>query len=130
MRLNHVTVTVSDLDRAVYFYELLGLKQIVSDPPHYARFLSPDGDATFSLHALGAGERVPESGTSVHFECDELDAKVAALKREGLAFDMDPTDQPYLWREAILRDPDGNRIYLFHAGENRLDPPWRLPEAG
>jgi hypothetical protein len=37
---------------------------------------------------------------------------------------------PYLWREAFLRDPDGNVIVLFSAGENRLNPPWRLPKDG
>jgi catechol 2,3-dioxygenase-like lactoylglutathione lyase family enzyme len=126
MRLNHVTVTVSDLDRAVAFYRRLGLRQIVSNPPHYARFVAPEGDSTLSLHALGRDADVPASGTSVHFECDDLDAKVAELEATGVAFDQDPTDQPYLWREAILRDPDGNVIFLFHAGENRLDPPWRL----
>ena len=46
---------------------------------------------------------------------------------ELVRFEQDPTDQPYLWREAILRDPDGNVLFLFSAGENRLDPPWRLP---
>jgi catechol 2,3-dioxygenase-like lactoylglutathione lyase family enzyme len=129
MRLNHVTVTVSDLDRAVDFYKQLGLTQIVSSPPHYARFLCPDGDSTFSLHALGPGKPVPPAGTSVHFECERLDEKVSELEERGLTFDQSPTDQPYLWREAILRDPDGNLIFLFHAGENRLNPPWRLPES-
>ncbi len=28
---------------------------------------------------------------------------------------MMPTDQPYLWREAILRDPSGNQIKLYWA---------------
>ena len=40
-----------------------------------------------------------------------------------------PVDQPWQWREARLRDPDGNRLCLFHAGENRLNPPWRLGNA-
>jgi catechol 2,3-dioxygenase-like lactoylglutathione lyase family enzyme len=35
-------------------------------------------------------------------------------------------DQTYLWREAVLRDPDETRIFIFHAGDNRLNPPWRL----
>jgi catechol 2,3-dioxygenase-like lactoylglutathione lyase family enzyme len=126
MRLNHVTVTVSDIERAVEFYEQLGLRQIVADHPHYARFECPDGDSTLSLHGVGPGAEVPASGTTIHFECDALDETVAELKAKGLAFDMDPTDQPYLWREAILRDPDGNVIFLFRAGENRLNPPWRL----
>ena len=25
-----------------------------------------------------------------------------------------------------LQDPDGNPLCLYHAGENRLNPPWRL----
>jgi catechol 2,3-dioxygenase-like lactoylglutathione lyase family enzyme len=128
VRLNHVTVSVSDIERAVEFYKRLGLVQIVASYPHYARFVCPDGDSTFSLHGLGAGEAVPPSATSVHFECDDLDERVAELKEKGVAFEQDPVDQPYLWREAILRDPDGNAIFLFKAGENRLNPPWRLAD--
>ncbi len=126
MRLNHVTITVSDIERAVEFYRRLGLRQIVANYPTYARFVSPQGDTTLSLHGVGTGTTLPPPATSIHFECDDVDATVAELKQKGLSFDMDPTDQPYLWREAILRDPDGNPIFLFHAGENRLDPPWRL----
>jgi hypothetical protein len=36
--------------------------------------------------------------------------------------------QKVLWREAHLRDPDGNMLCLFYAGKNRLDPPWRLKD--
>lgn len=122
MRLNQVTVGVADVERAVDFYRRLGLEQIVA-APHYARFACPDGGSTFSVHLVGT---VPASATTVYFECDDLDARVAALEAAGLLFDHGPVDQRWLWREAALRDPDGNRIILFHAGENRLDPPWRL----
>ena len=37
MELNQVTLSVTDIPRAVAFYKLLGFKQIV-DAPHYARF--------------------------------------------------------------------------------------------
>ena len=47
MRLNQVTLAVSDLDRSVAFYRTVGLTQIVGDD-HYARFLCPDGDSTLS----------------------------------------------------------------------------------
>jgi catechol 2,3-dioxygenase-like lactoylglutathione lyase family enzyme len=124
VRLNHVTVAVTDLERSVAFYRRLGLEQIVGGTDHYARFLCPDGDSTFSLHVA---EEVPAGATTVHFECDDLDERVDDLKAAGVSFEQDPTDQPYLWREAILRDPDGNVLFLFSAGENRLDPPWRLP---
>ncbi|MDH3811648.1 MAG: VOC family protein, partial [Gammaproteobacteria bacterium] len=30
------------------------------------------------------------------------------------------------WREACLRDPAGNVICIFHGGENRRYPPWRV----
>jgi catechol 2,3-dioxygenase-like lactoylglutathione lyase family enzyme len=124
--LNHVTVSVTDIERSVEFYKRLGLRQIVASYPTYARFACPAGDSTLSLHGLEAGAELPQQMTTIHFECDDVDAQVAALKEWGIEFDMEPTDQPYLWREAILRDPDGNVIFLFHAGENRLDPPWRL----
>ena len=52
------------------------------------------------------------------------------VSRAGLPFESEPHDQPWLWREAHLQDPAGNQICLFHAGGNRRDPPWRLPENG
>jgi catechol 2,3-dioxygenase-like lactoylglutathione lyase family enzyme len=128
VRLNHVTVAVSDIERAVEFYKRLGLVQIVANYPGYARFVCPDGDSTFSLTGLGGDATVPPQLTSVHFECDDLDERVAELKAKGIAFAQEPVDQPYLWREAVLEDPDGNTIFLYRAGENRLNPPWRLAD--
>lgn len=124
MRLNHVTVGAADVERSAGFYRRLGFEQIVASYPHYARFKAPDGDATLSL--AHAPDGVPRSATSVHLECEDVDATVERLKAAGVEFDLDPVDQPYLWREAILRDPDGNVLFLFTAGENRLNPPWRL----
>ena len=122
MRLNHVTLAVSDLDRSVAYFRLLGLRQIVADDG-YARFVSPAGDTTLSLESRG---RRWEEGFSVHFECDELDAIVAQLKGRGIEFEQEPTEMPYLWREAVSRDPDGHAVYLYSAGPNRLDPLWKL----
>lgn len=128
MRLNQVTVQVTEISRAFAFYKGLGLTPIVGGLNHYARFVCPDGDSTFSIHKVEA-VREPSS-TVVYFECDDLDAKVAELKSKGYVFDADPVDQTWLWREAYLSDPDGNRICLFYAGENRLNPPWRLKDSG
>jgi catechol 2,3-dioxygenase-like lactoylglutathione lyase family enzyme len=122
VRLNQVTLAVSDLDRSVEFYLALGLTQIVADD-HYARFVCPDGDSTLSLAETGT---VPPSATTVYFECDNLDEKVSELQRAGVRFEHQPVDQPWLWREARLPDPDGNPLCLFYAGANRLNPPWRL----
>ena len=125
MRLNQVTVTVAAIEPAIAFYCTLGLRLIVKSP-HYARFECPQGESTFSIHL---GEMAPAPSTVVYFENDQLDAVVNDLKSAGIAFDSGPEDQRWLWREARLRDPSGNPICLFHAGENRLNPPWRLPEA-
>jgi catechol 2,3-dioxygenase-like lactoylglutathione lyase family enzyme len=122
VRLNQVTLAVSDLDRSVEFYRALGLTQIVADA-RYARFVCPDGDGTLSLAET---ETVPPSATTVYFECDNLDEKVSELQRAGVRFEHQPVDQPWLWREARLPDPDGNPLCLFYAGANRLSPPWRL----
>lgn len=123
MNLNQVTVPTRDVAAAVAFYQQLGLHLIVLSP-HYARFKCPAGESTFSVHLqpdLPTG-----AGIWVYFECDDLDTRVAALTAAGIAFDSLPCDQPWLWREAHLRDPDGNHLILFYAGQNRLNPPWRL----
>ncbi|MGA0545216.1 VOC family protein [Brevundimonas sp. VNH65] len=125
MNLNQITVEVSDIGRSRDFYQRLGLELIVS-ADHYARFQcpTPEGQgATFSIHL---SDTVRPNGTGVYFECDDLDARVERLKAAGIAFDHDPVDRRWLWREAWLRDPDGNRCCLYFAGRNRADPPWRL----
>ena len=63
---------------------------------------------------------------SIHFEVRDVDATVDRPSQQGLDFACDPVDQPYLWREAIVLDPDGHRIFIFHAGKNRIDRPWCL----
>ncbi|WP_020571005.1 VOC family protein [Neolewinella persica] len=124
MTLNQVTFPSLDLSLAVPFYQQLGLELIVEAMPHYARFACPDGGSTFSVHKVGAlpvGE-----GTFIYFECADLDERCAALVKAGITFDEPPSDRDWLWREARLRDPDGNRLILFWGGENRLNPPWRV----
>ena len=50
MNFNQVTVPVADVEKAIDFYEKLGLKLIVKALPDYARFECPNGTSTFSLH--------------------------------------------------------------------------------
>lgn len=123
MNLNQVTVSVTDLDRAVAFYKTLGLHLIVYSDHGYARFECGNG-ATFSLQKVD--DLSGPSPTTIYFECEDLDQRVSALKAAGLKFDQDAQDEAWLWREAKLSDPDGNLIKLYWAGENRLNPPWRL----
>ncbi|HEY6331179.1 MAG TPA: VOC family protein [Blastocatellia bacterium] len=124
MNLNQVTVPSMNVAASAEFYRRLGLREIVEALPDYARFECPDGDSTFSIHRVDQLPRGP--GVIVYFECDDLDATVDRLKKQGVVFESDPRDQPWLWREAYLRDPDENLICLYHAGKNRRNPPWRL----
>jgi hydroxymethylpyrimidine/phosphomethylpyrimidine kinase len=63
---------------------------------------------------------------AVYLECDDLDERVERLARAGLPFEHGPRNQPWMWREARLRDPAGNIIFLYKAGEARRFPPWRV----
>ena len=128
MRLNQVTLPCVDYDARVAFYEALGLRKIVDSPPRYARFECPASDggapATLSLHHEAA--RVPTRYPAIYFEVDDVAAEVARLIALGIAIDTPATDQSWLWTEAWLTDPAGNRVCLYHAGKNRRFPPWRV----
>ena len=123
MELNQVTLPATNVAASVAFYRKMGF-EIIVDSPHYARFKSVVGDTTFSIHAVD-GTGAP-SKTIVYFECSALDEQVAQLQAKGIQFTQEPRDEKWLWREARLRDPAGNVICLYHAGENRLNPPWRV----
>lgn len=124
MNLNQITVPSRDLTKSIPFYEKLGLRLIVKTHPRYARFECPVGDATFSLHQV---EKLPDSeGIYVYFEVEDLDNYVQKLVEDGIKFEELPHDKRWLWREARLKDLDGNQLILYNAGENRKNPPWRI----
>lgn len=124
MNLNQVTIyTAKPLETAEFFTKL-GLILIVDSLPRYARFECPDGDSTLSIQH--DKEAFVSNNVVLYFECDDLDDEVERLKSLGLKFDEDPADRDWLWRQAYLKDPNGNKICLFKAGENRKNPPWRV----
>ena len=123
-RLNQVTVTGTNYERSVDFYRRIGLRQIVDSPDTgYARFETAGG-VTFSVQ-IDPEEKIIAT-TAIYLECDDLDERVEQLARSGIAFEHGPRNQPWMWREARLRDPDGNIIFFYKAGENRRFPPWRV----
>ena len=123
-RLNQVTVTGTDYERSVDFYRRLGLSQIVGSPENgYARFETAGG-VTLSVQ-IDPEEKIIAT-TAIYLECDDLDERVEQLARSGIAFEHGPRNQPWMWREARLRDPDGNIIFFYKAGEHRRFPPWRM----
>jgi len=123
-RLNQVTVTGTNYERSVDFYRRIGLVQIVDSPDTgYARFETAGG-VTFSVQ-IDPEEKIIAT-TAIYLECDDLDERVEQLARSGIMFEHGPRNQPWMWREARLRDPDGNIIFFYKAGEHRRFPPWRM----
>jgi hydroxymethylpyrimidine/phosphomethylpyrimidine kinase len=118
VKLNQVTVGTSDYEASLAFYKRLGLVQIVHSPPRYARFETPNGE-TFSIHLVDE----VTSTTTVYFEVEDVDAFIEGTT---LPLTQQPLDQPWLWREARLKDPCGNEICIYQAGDNRRFPPWRM----
>jgi hydroxymethylpyrimidine/phosphomethylpyrimidine kinase len=123
-RLNQVTVTGTNYERSVDFYRRIGLRQIVDSPDTgYARFETAGG-VTLSVQ-IDPEEKIIAT-TAIYLECDDLDERVEQLARGGVVFEHGPRNQPWMWREARLRDPDGNIIFFYKAGEHRRFPPWRM----
>lgn len=124
MNLNQITLPALDIPASVEFYLQLGLQQIV-DSPHYSRFECPNGDTTFSIHLVDDSFQ-PNEHYVTYFEIENLDGFVQQKRDLGMQFDQLPQDMRWMWREARLKDPSGNVICLFHAGEMRTNPPWRV----
>ena len=124
MNLNQITLPSLNVEKATAFYKTLGLRLIVDSIPRYVRFECPDGNSTLSIHEV---DELPNgNGITLYFEDQNLDETVLSLKQKGIIFLSDPEDKPWLWREAQLNDLDKNKIIIYHAGENRKNPPWRI----
>jgi len=128
IRLNQITLGATHMAASVSFYQKLGLNIIVDSAPRYVRFefpLPPDGGepATLSLHSLAPDWQTSNSAPLIYFEVDDI---IAFLRDADLSPIAPPIDQRYLWREADIVDPAGNRIRLYTAGSNRRFPPWRV----
>lgn len=127
LRLNQVTLGARDMAASVTFYQNLGLRLIVDSAPRYVRFEFPKSSdaepATLSLHEVGDAWQPPSDWPLIYFEVDDLDA---FIKDKDVTPINPPKSQSYLWREADIFDPSGNKIRLYTAGENRRFPPWRV----
>lgn len=124
MELNQVTIPSKDVIRSIAFYKKLGLNLIVHTHDAYARFECPGGDSTLSVHLVD--EEIQGPGVTIYFEVSDVALRVEELRGLGIEFDGPIKRQSWLWTEAHLKDPDGNQIIIYHAGDNRKNPPWRI----
>jgi catechol 2,3-dioxygenase-like lactoylglutathione lyase family enzyme len=116
--IDHVSVGVSDLDRAAGFYELalapLGLSRLVT---RAATIGFGRNYPEFWIN-LRAGMASVEPASGVHIclrakSADEVDAFHAAALKAGGRSDGEPGLRPHdrvRYYAAFVRDPDGNRI--------------------
>ena len=116
LALNHVSLLVSDTARALDFYHgLLGLAIDASRPDlgFPGAFLDA-GNAQLHLLELqlAGGRKAQEKhgGRDRHVALDvlDLDAVVAVLDREGIAYTLSRSGR----RALFCRDPDGNAVEL------------------
>jgi len=89
MRLNHVLLYVSDVERALGFYVgTLGFTLVEAGQPDYARVLAPEGDATIGLHRISAAPKPPwNEGVRLYLEVDHLDDVCNRLAAQGVDFE-------------------------------------------
>jgi catechol 2,3-dioxygenase-like lactoylglutathione lyase family enzyme len=116
--IDHVSVGVSDLERAARFYQAalaaLGLSRLVSRPATIG-FGKSYPEFWINLRA-GMAQVAPESGVHVCLRAKsagEVDAFHAAALSAGGTSDGAPGLRPHervRYYAAFVRDPDGNRI--------------------
>jgi len=109
-RIWDVTFTVSDLRRAIWFYEeVLGLQKKY-EFKDYAGF--DCGGVEIGLKTWGGLEKPRKGEPCVNFLVEDVDEVYKTLRQRGVAFLKDPDDTPWGGRIALFTDPDGNLLQI------------------
>lgn len=113
MKLELVSVPVTDVDRAKQFYVAAGFvadhDHVVSDDLRFVQ-LTPPGSACSIALGTGLTSMTPGSLDNLQMVIDDADAVRAELRDRGVEVsDVDP--QPW-GRFVYFADPDGNRWAL------------------
>lgn len=120
MRFADVAVSVSDAKAAAAWWtQKLGFRSTnVMGNPH-AVVVAPPGDR-FLLHLCEAYEPVDPGNTGIAFLSDDLEADVARLCAEGVAFEP-RAKEGHEAGMAKFRDPDGNVFWLIGAPREAIE---------
>ena len=109
-RIWDVTFTVSDLRRAIWFYEeVLGLQKKY-EFKDYAGF--DCGGVEIGLKTWGGLEKPRKGEPCVNFLVEGVDEAYKTLRQKGVTFLKDPDDTPWGGRIALFTDPDGNLLQI------------------
>jgi catechol 2,3-dioxygenase-like lactoylglutathione lyase family enzyme len=116
-RLDHLVLTVADIDRTVAFYrDVLGMEAVTFGGGRTAMTF---GRSKINLHRVGhefepkALRPVAGSADLCLIAADPLEQVCADLERHGVAIEEGPVDRTGAvgqLRSVYLRDPDGNLI--------------------
>ena len=122
--LDHLVLTVADIDRTVRFYESLGMRRETFDDGRVAlRF----GDQKLNLHQPGAevaphAARPTQGSADLCFLVEDgLDEVAEALAHAGVPVELGPvarTGATGAITSLYVRDPDGNLVELSQATES------------
>jgi predicted enzyme related to lactoylglutathione lyase len=105
-----IITKVSDLKKTAEFYEGLGFLTTKKEDDHYALRLN-----WFWMEFIEvAGDFKHPSGQSIYVAVDNVDDVYQDLIAKGYEFTTEPTDYPSGRREAMLCDPDGYWVVIFH----------------
>jgi len=105
-----VTLTVSDLERAVRFYEsTLGLRKKYRFGD-YAGF--DCGGVEIGLKTWGGLERPRAGEPCIDLAVGNVDEAYQALSSKGVKFVKEPGHVQWGARTAVFEDPDGNTLQL------------------
>ena len=119
--LDHLVLTVSDIESTARFYESLGMRrEIFGDGRVALRF----GDQKLNLHEAGdeiaphAAHPTRGSADLCFLVADDLDHVARSLARIGIAVELGPVPRTGATTPLVslyVRDPDGNLVELSQA---------------
>jgi catechol 2,3-dioxygenase-like lactoylglutathione lyase family enzyme len=122
-RLDHLVLTVADIDATVTFYEqVLGMRAVTFGDGRRALAF---GTSKINLHQAGhefepkAKAPTPGSGDLCLIVDDDLESVQAQLATAGVAVELGPVEQTGAAGEmtsVYIRDPDQNLIELSRYG--------------
>jgi catechol 2,3-dioxygenase-like lactoylglutathione lyase family enzyme len=138
-RIDHLSLTVGDIERSAHFYERFGLrplKRYVSAGPHVDRAVEteradmdiqwlghPEGGPMLELirylhhPAEPAAHNSKVGAAHVCLAVEDLAVAHAELRDQGVRFLSEPNQDEFGVRWVYSRDPDGNIVELIQ------DPP-------
>jgi lactoylglutathione lyase len=111
-QLNLVVIRSIDLEKAVKFYQTIGL--IFEKHQHgngLEHFASKSGQAIFEIYPQTARSE-STIGTRLGFQVFDIDSLVISLQKEDVKVIVKPIASEW-GRRAVVVDPDGHRVELI-----------------